>query len=161
MSPLECLRRATPVASFGRSAPRSGRPTRCPDHFRFPPNSTLAQSVEGCAGRLPCVRGCPPRALAALYGINERCRRPLPRVFGATAPRSVSMSEMRLARRIAAEKVAILSAENDRLSTENARLRAQIDPDAHRTRTETEMQMEALRGALTSLLRPLSEQSSL
>src|SRR5829696_6664560 len=154
MSPLECLRRATPVASFGRSAPRSGRPTRCPDHFRFPPNSTLGQSVEGCAGRLPRVRGCPRRALAALYGINERCRRPLPRVFGATAPRSVSMSEMRLARRIAAEKVAILSAEN-------ARLRAQIDPDAHRTRTETEMQMEALRGALTSLLRPLSEQSSL
>jgi hypothetical protein len=47
------------------------------------------------------------------------------------------------------------------LSTENARLRAQIDPDAHRTRTETEMQMEALRGALTSLLLPLSEQSSL
>ena len=87
--------------------------------------------------------------------------RPLPRVFGATAPRSVSMSEMRLARRIAAEKVAILSAENDRLSTENARLRAQIDPDAHRTRTETEMQMEALRGALTSLLLPLNEQSSL
>ena len=62
--------------------------------------------------------------------------------------------------RIAAEKVAILSAENDRLNTENAHLRAQIDPDAHRTRTETEMQMEALRGAVTSLLLPLSEQSS-
>ena len=69
--------------------------------------------------------------------------------------------EARAQARIAAEKVAILSAENDRLSTENARLRAQIDPDAHRTRTETEMQMEALRGALTSLLLPLSEQSSL
>ena len=37
-----CLRRATRVASFGRSAPRSGRPIRCPDHFRFPPNSTLS-----------------------------------------------------------------------------------------------------------------------
>jgi len=68
--------------------------------------------------------------------------------------------EARAQARIAAEKVAILSAENDRLSTENARLRAQI-PDAHRTRTETEMQMEALRGALTSLLLPLSERSSL
>jgi hypothetical protein len=69
--------------------------------------------------------------------------------------------EARAQARIAAEKVAILSAENDRLSTENTRLRAQIDPDAQRTRTETEMQMEALRGALTSLLLPLNEQSSL
>jgi len=69
--------------------------------------------------------------------------------------------EARAQARVAAEKVAILSAENDRLSTENDRLRAQIDPDAQRTRTETEMQMEALRGALTSLLLPLSEQSSL
>ena len=54
--------------------------------------------------------------------------------------------EARAQARIAAEKVAILSAENDRLSTENARLRAQIDPDAQKTRTETEMQMEAVRG---------------
>ena len=38
--------------------------------------------------------------------------------------------EARAQARIAAEKVAILSAENDRLSTENARLRAQISPDA-------------------------------
>jgi hypothetical protein len=57
--------------------------------------------------------------------------------------------------------VAILSAEYDRLSTENARLRAQIDPDAHKTKTETEMQMEAPRAALTSLLLALSESSSL
>ena len=84
-----------------------------------------------------------------------------PRYLQARQIREHERDEARAQARIAAEKVAILSAENDRLSTENARLRAQIDPDAHRTRAETEMQMEALRGALTSLLLPLSEQSSL
>ena len=61
--------------------------------------------------------------------------------------------EARAQARIAAEKVAILSAENDRLSTESARLRAQIDRDG-RTRAETEMQ--PLRCALIPLLLPSS-----
>jgi len=54
--------------------------------------------------------------------------------------------------RIADEKVAILMAENDRLAAENARLRALLDPDRDRARTETELQMEALKGALLPLL---------
>jgi hypothetical protein len=54
--------------------------------------------------------------------------------------------------KIAEEKVAILMAESARLSTENARLRAQINPDAGRTRNETERQMAELRGALMPLL---------
>jgi len=47
--------------------------------------------------------------------------------------------------RIAEEKVAILLAEN-------ARLRALLSPDAARARTETEQQMQALKGALMPLL---------
>ena len=54
--------------------------------------------------------------------------------------------------RIAEEKVAILTAENDRLAAENARLRALMSPDANRARAETEQQMEALKGALLPLL---------
>jgi hypothetical protein len=54
--------------------------------------------------------------------------------------------------RIAEEKVAILMAESARLSTENARLRAQLNPDAGRARNETERQMAELRGALMPLL---------
>ncbi|WP_134498642.1 hypothetical protein [Microvirga pakistanensis] len=54
--------------------------------------------------------------------------------------------------RIAEEKVAILMAENDRLAAENARLRALVDPDPDSARTETQRQMEALRGALLPLL---------
>jgi hypothetical protein len=54
--------------------------------------------------------------------------------------------------RIAEEKVAILMAENDRLAVENARLRALLNPDADSARSETEMQMEALKGALLPLL---------
>lgn len=54
--------------------------------------------------------------------------------------------------RIAEEKVAILIAENDRLTAENARLRARLNPDATRARSETEQQMQALRGALMPLL---------
>ena len=54
--------------------------------------------------------------------------------------------------RIADEKVAILLAENDRLTAENARLRALLSPDAARARTETEQQMKALKGALMPLL---------
>jgi hypothetical protein len=54
--------------------------------------------------------------------------------------------------RLAEEKVAILMVENDRLATENARLRAQLMPDAGRARAETELQMEALKGALLPLL---------
>ncbi|HEU6441107.1 MAG TPA: hypothetical protein VFF38_01995 [Microvirga sp.] len=54
--------------------------------------------------------------------------------------------------RIAEEKVAILMAENDRLAAENARLRALAEPDADSARTETQRQMEALKGALLPLL---------
>ena len=82
--------------------------------------------------------------------------------------------------RIAEEKVAALTAENDRLASENthlrdqndrlaveiarfseqndrlaaeiARLRAQLAPEAARARSETEQQMEDLRTALLSLL---------
>jgi hypothetical protein len=54
--------------------------------------------------------------------------------------------------RIAEEKVAILLAENDRLAAENAHLRTLLNPDAVQARTETELQMKALRGALMPLL---------
>jgi regulator of replication initiation timing len=54
--------------------------------------------------------------------------------------------------RIAEEKVAILMAENDRLTAENTRLRALINPDTNQARSETEQQMEALKGALLPLL---------
>jgi|tagenome__1003787_1003787.scaffolds.fasta_scaffold20583080_2 hypothetical protein len=54
--------------------------------------------------------------------------------------------------RIAEEKVVILIAENDRLATEIARLRALLAPDAARARAETEQQMDALRTELLSLL---------
>jgi regulator of replication initiation timing len=54
--------------------------------------------------------------------------------------------------RIAEEKVAILMAENDRLAAENARLRALLNPDADGARTETQLQMEALKGALLPML---------
>jgi regulator of replication initiation timing len=54
--------------------------------------------------------------------------------------------------RIAEEKVAILLAENDRLTAENARLRTLLNPNAVRDRVETEQQMQALRGALMPLL---------
>jgi hypothetical protein len=52
--------------------------------------------------------------------------------------------------RIAEEKVAILADENDRLAAENARLRALLSSGTDRD--ETELQMEALRGALLPLL---------
>ena len=54
--------------------------------------------------------------------------------------------------RIAEEKVAILLAENDRLTAENAHLRTLLNPNAARARTETEQQMKALKGALMPLL---------
>jgi hypothetical protein len=54
--------------------------------------------------------------------------------------------------KIAEEKVAILMAENDRLSAEVARLRAIVSPDAVRARAETEQQMDALRTQLLALL---------
>jgi hypothetical protein len=54
--------------------------------------------------------------------------------------------------RIAEEKVAILTAENDRLAAEIARLRALLNPDAAQARAETEQQMKDLRTALLALL---------
>jgi hypothetical protein len=54
--------------------------------------------------------------------------------------------------RIAEEKVAILVAENDRLTAENARLLAMLNPDTRRARSETERQMAELRRALMPLL---------
>ena len=54
--------------------------------------------------------------------------------------------------RLAEAKLAILEAENDRLAAENARLRLRLDPDPSHARVETELQMEALKGALLPLL---------
>jgi hypothetical protein len=63
--------------------------------------------------------------------------------------REQERNEARARTKIAEEKVAILTAENDRLVSENARLRAQMGAKGE---AETEMQMEALRGALIPLL---------
>ena len=71
--------------------------------------------------------------------------------------REQERNEAQARARIAEEKVAILTAENDRLATEIARLRAQLTPDAAQARAETEQQMEALRGALLSLLARATE----
>ena len=54
--------------------------------------------------------------------------------------------------RIAEQKVAILTAENNRLTDEIARLRALLNPDAAQARAETEQQMADLRTALLALL---------
>ena len=52
----------------------------------------------------------------------------------------------------AEEKVAILTAENDRLLEENARLRAQLTPAGLDARAEIHQQMKALQSALLPLL---------
>src|SRR3954464_11746907 len=54
--------------------------------------------------------------------------------------------------RIAEEKVAILTAENDRLADEIAPLRALLTPGAAQARAETEQQMKDLKTALLDLL---------
>src|SRR3954447_9287866 len=54
--------------------------------------------------------------------------------------------------RIAEEKVAILTAENDRLAEEIVRLHAWLTPDAAQARAETEQQMQDLKTALLDLL---------
>ena len=66
--------------------------------------------------------------------------------------REQERNEAQARARIAEEKVAILTAENDRLADEVARLRALLAPDAAQARAETEQQMEDLRTALLSLL---------
>ena len=53
--------------------------------------------------------------------------------------------------RLAAEIARFLD-QNDRLASELARMRAQLAPEGSRARTETEQQMEDLRTALLSLL---------
>jgi hypothetical protein len=54
--------------------------------------------------------------------------------------------------RIAEDRVAMLTHEITQLAAENARLRALLNPDAGRARSETERQMAELRGALMPLL---------
>jgi hypothetical protein len=66
--------------------------------------------------------------------------------------REQERNEARAQTKIAEEKVAILTAENHRLVSENARLRAQMGANPVEAEAETEMQMEALRGALIPLL---------
>ena len=66
--------------------------------------------------------------------------------------REQERNDARARAKIAEEKVAILTAENNRLVSENARLRAQMGAKPIEGEAETEMQMEALRGALIPLL---------
>lgn len=66
--------------------------------------------------------------------------------------REQERNEAQVRLRVAEQKIAILMAENDRLTAENARLRALVNPDASNSRAETESQMEALKGALLPLL---------
>ena len=66
--------------------------------------------------------------------------------------REQERNEAQARARIAEEKIAILTAENDRLADEIARLRALLTPDAAQARAETEQQMENLKSALLSLL---------
>ena len=66
--------------------------------------------------------------------------------------REQERNEAQARARIAEEKIAILTAENDRLADEIARLRTLLAPDATRARAETEQQMENLKTALLSLL---------
>ena len=66
--------------------------------------------------------------------------------------REQERNEAQARARIAEEKVAILTAENDQLATEIARLRGQLTPDAAKARAETKQQIEALRTELLALL---------
>jgi hypothetical protein len=66
--------------------------------------------------------------------------------------REQERNEAQARARIAEEKVAILTAENDRLAEENARLRAQLTPAGLNARAEVEQQMKAVRRALLPLL---------
>ena len=66
--------------------------------------------------------------------------------------REQERNEAQARARIAEEKVAILMAENDRLSAEVERLRDLLTPDAVRERVETQQQMQALKVELLSLL---------
>ena len=66
--------------------------------------------------------------------------------------REQERNEAQVRARIAEEKVAILMAENDRLSAEVERLRGLLTPDAVREHAETQQQMQALKIELLSLL---------
>jgi multidrug resistance efflux pump len=68
--------------------------------------------------------------------------------------REQERNEAQARARIAEEKVTILTAENDRLAEENARLRAQLTPTGLNARREVEQQMRALRSALLPLIEP-------
>ena len=68
--------------------------------------------------------------------------------------REQERNEAQTRARIAEQKVSILTAENDRLAEENARLRAQLTPAGLNARAEVEQQMKALRSALLPLIEP-------
>jgi regulator of replication initiation timing len=61
-------------------------------------------------------------------------------------------NEARAQARIAEQKLAILTVENDRLTSENDRLREELGRYQGLTGSETAMQMEALRCALSPML---------
>ncbi len=72
--------------------------------------------------------------------------------------REQERNEAQARARVAEEKVAILTAENDRLAEENARLWAQLTPTGLNARAEVEQQMKALQRALLPLLEPAKAQ---
>ena len=74
--------------------------------------------------------------------------------------REQERNEAQVQARITEEKLASLTAENARLATENARLRALPTPDPASARAETEQGTENVRGELLSLLAPANEKQA-
>ena len=85
--------------------------------------------------------------------MREKEKNAPPRLWRDRAQlREQERNEAQARLRIAEEKVAILMAENDRFAAENARLRSLLEADEGSARTETALQMEALKGALLPLI---------
>jgi hypothetical protein len=92
-------------------------------------------------------------AIIGTHGMSDKAEAAAIRLWRDRAHlREHERDEAQARARIAEEKVAILTAENDRLAEEIVRLHALLTPDAAQARAETEQQMKNLKTALLALL---------
>src|SRR4051794_14098685 len=114
---------------------------------------TCRRGAPDVMRRSPATKTCGHQPIIGTRAMSDKAETAAIRLWRDRAHlREHERDDAQARAKIAEEKVAILTVENNQLADEIARLRALLNPDAAQARAETEQQMQVLKTALLALL---------